>query len=90
MLQKHQIATKNENVDMEDNEERKNANPSVTRAESGKSIVKDESPLQLTDLLTDMYYKGRKLDPNSVSLQSSFICMLHLANEKGLQFGQEK
>ena len=36
-----------------------------------------------------MYYNQRSLDPDNVSLQSSFICMLHLANEKGLQFGQE-
>ena len=48
-----------------------------------------EPTLTAVDLLTDMYYNQQSLDPNNVSLQSSFICMLHLANEKGLQFGQE-
>ena len=35
-----------------------------------------------------MYYREKKLDPANVSLQSSFICILHLANEKGLRFEQ--
>ena len=42
--------------------------------------------LSASELLTDMYYTQRSLDPGNVSLQSSFICMLHLANEKGLKF----
>jgi len=45
--------------------------------------------LTACDLFTDMYYNQKSLDPGSVSIQSSFICMLHLANEKGLQFGQD-
>ena len=45
--------------------------------------------LTAVDLLTEMYYTRRSLDPMNVSLQSSFICMLHLANEKGLKFEQD-
>ena len=48
-----------------------------------------DKDLTAVDLLTEMYYTRRSLDPMNVSLQSSFICMLHLANEKGLQFTQE-
>jgi len=44
--------------------------------------------LTACELFSDMYYKQKILDPKNVSIQSSFICMLHLANEKGLQFRQ--
>ena len=44
--------------------------------------------LSAVQLLSDMYYREKSLDPNGVSLQSSFICMLHLANEEGLKFEQ--
>ena len=43
-----------------------------------------ERDLTAVDLLTEMYYTRKSLDPMGVSLQSTFICMLHLANEKGL------
>ena len=46
-------------------------------------------PLSAVNLLADMYYRRQSLDPHNVSLQSSFICMLHLANEEGLRFEQE-
>ena len=55
----------------------------------GPQQKQGEPELTAVGLLTDMYYNQRSLDPDNVSLQSSFICMLHLANEKGLQFGQE-
>ena len=42
------------------------------------------------DLLHKMYFREKTLDPNNVSLQSSFICMLHLANEEGLRFEQPR
>ena len=48
-----------------------------------------DSDLTVSQLLGNMYYRQGTLDPNNVSLQSSFICMLHLANEEGLQFGQD-
>lgn len=60
-----------------------NDNEEVNELMEGK-----DSSLTAVNLLTDMYYTQRSLDPHNVSLQSSFICMLHLANEKGLQFGQ--
>lgn len=34
----------------------------------------------------DHLYQSRQLDKENVSIHSAFICMLHLANEKGLQF----
>lgn len=46
-------------------------------------------PLKASELLSDLYYRQKTLDPGNVSLQSSFICMLHLANEKGLRFEQD-
>ena len=45
-----------------------------------------KKPLSAADLLGNMYYKTRSLDPQNVSLASSFICMLHIANEEGLRF----
>ena len=41
----------------------------------------------MTGLLEQMYYgEQRNVDPNQVSVHSAFICMLHLANEKGISF----
>lgn len=57
---------------------------------SGLGLAGDAGEdLTAVGLLSDMYYTQRSLDPTNVSLQSSFICMLHLANEKGLKFEQE-
>lgn len=47
----------------------------------------NNNPLTAVGMLGDMY-ADRILDPQNVSVQSSFICMLHLANEKGLKFEQ--
>ena len=58
-----------------------------TRAETG--LFQEGKTLTATGLLSDMYFNTKTIDPQNVSLQSSFICMLHLANEKGLQFTQE-
>jgi len=41
--------------------------------------------LQMTDILCEMYGSGT-IDSRNVTVNSAFICMLHLANEEGLQF----
>jgi hypothetical protein len=42
----------------------------------------------MSNMMSTMY-EGQILDKESVSVHSAFICMLHLANEKGLQFEQQ-
>jgi len=44
-----------------------------------------EKGLQMTDILGEMYGSGA-IDSANVSVNSAFICMLHLANEEGLEF----
>ena len=39
----------------------------------------------MTDIMCDMYNTGL-IDGENVSVNSAFICMLHLANEKTLKF----
>lgn len=41
----------------------------------------------MSNIMSTMY-EGHILDADNVSVHSAFICMLHLANEKGLQFEQ--
>jgi hypothetical protein len=36
--------------------------------------------------MNHLYNESRIIDKENVSIQSAFICMLHLANEKGLIF----
>ena len=45
-------------------------------------------PLKLADILSDMYETG-EVNQQHVSVNSAFICMLHLANEKNLEFVAE-
>ena len=52
------------------------------------NVAGRKKPLTAAGLLGDMYYKHMSLDPQNVSLASSFICMLHIANEEGLRFEQ--
>ena len=49
-------------------------------------MSKPEDDLTMSDLMNDMYYNSHKVDPDQVSVQSAFICLLHLANEKGISF----
>lgn len=37
-------------------------------------------------LMEELYYEKGIVSSNNVSVHSAFICMLHLANEKGLSF----
>ena len=39
----------------------------------------------MTDIMCDMYNTGL-IDGENVTVNSAFICMLHLANEKSLKF----
>ena len=48
-----------------------------------------QSDMTTNALMDDLYFGKRTVNVNNVSVQSAFICMLHLANEKGLQFKQE-
>ena len=43
----------------------------------------------MSAVLNDLY-KSEQLDKANVSVHSAFICLLHLANEKGLQFEQQR
>jgi hypothetical protein len=51
-----------------------------------------EKEICMTGLMEQMYYGNEKAnekaicDPTHVSVHSAFICMLHLANEKGISF----
>ena len=45
-----------------------------------------DSEFPMTDLMDTMYYDKQLVDPGHVSVHSAFICMLHLANEKGIVF----
>ena len=38
----------------------------------------------LTNLMSDLYYGQRKVSQKDVSIQTAFICLLHLANEQNL------
>ena len=40
----------------------------------------------MTGIMEEMYYDQKSVDPQNVSVHSAFICMLHLANEKGINF----
>ena len=40
----------------------------------------------MANLMEDLYFNKRSVDPSNVSVHSAFICILHLANEKGLSF----
>ena len=40
----------------------------------------------MASLMEDLYFDRRIVNANNVSVQSAFICLLHLANEKGLAF----
>jgi hypothetical protein len=43
----------------------------------------------MSELMFQMYSSG-EIDKNNVSVNSAFICILHLANEKNLQFSSIK
>ena len=43
----------------------------------------------MSDLMNEMY-SSEEIDKNNVSINSAFICILHLANEKNLQFSSIK
>jgi len=45
----------------------------------------NDMDIQMSMLMSHLY-KGKIVDSENVSIHSAFICMLHLANEKGLQF----
>lgn len=47
----------------------------------------EEEPrtIKMTDIMCDMYSSGL-IDGENVTVNSAFICMLHLANEKNLRF----
>ena len=43
----------------------------------------------MSEILYDMYSSGQ-INSEHVSVNSAFICMLHLANEKSLEFATEE
>ena len=48
--------------------------------------LEDGTKLQMSTLMDNLYYSLHKCDDKDVSVQSAFISMLHLANEKNLSF----
>ena len=46
----------------------------------------EEGGILMSEVMSDLYYKQALIDPSQVSINSAFICMLHLANEKNLRF----
>lgn len=45
----------------------------------------------MSDLMEELYYETKVLDPNNVSVQAAFICMLNLANDNDLGYqGQQE
>jgi len=61
-------------------------NAAVARGRT--AVTQDESPLEMSELMHNLYFKKKNVDETNVSVHSAFICMLHLANEKGLAFDQ--
>ena len=47
--------------------------------------INNKQKLQMTQVLGDLY-TNQNLDPENVSIHSTFICLLHLANENNLTF----
>ena len=48
-----------------------------------------QKELSMVEVCHELYSKGQ-VDANHVSVHSAFICLLHLANEKGLEFNTEQ
>lgn len=46
--------------------------------------LKEAHSLSMSHVLSEMY-QNHQIDPENVSVHSAFICLLHLANEKGLK-----
>ena len=74
--------------DVEMKEEQQVQTPETRPPETTSNHDATGKPLTACNLLSDMYYKQRSLDPDNVSIQSAFICILHLANENDLRFEQ--
>ena len=57
-----------------------------------KEADEPEEPEEMTmsSLMDELYFQKRIVNSTDVSVQSAFICILHLANEKGLEFQQDK
>lgn len=49
----------------------------------------ESKTVKMTDIMYEMYNTGL-IDGENVTVNSAFICMLHLANEKTLRFENEK
>ena len=68
----------------------------VVALDEKKNSPEDDEQMNLEDevtmgsLLHDLYHDQAIVNANDVSVQSAFICMLHLANEKGLAFTREE
>ena len=62
--------------------------PKITTTGDKEDIRESAEPESVVDMSSVMstMYDGKILDSENVSVHSAFICMLHLANEKGLKF----
>ena len=63
------------------------------QARRGQALTTEADRLEgttMASLMDDLYFGRRMVNANNVSVQSAFICLLHLANERGLAFEQEE
>ena len=54
-----------------------------------ENLLQNGDETTMGNLMDDLYYNKQVVNPNNVSVHSAFICLLHLANEKGLEFDQK-
>ena len=62
---------------------------SPAHAPSGSSTPSGKSPLKFTSVMNNLQQVYPKQAMMEISTSYCFICLLHLANEKGLMLGNE-
>jgi Condensin complex subunit 2 len=60
-------------------------NDQIVLRQQSTSVTDPSGEVKMSSLMHRLY-ESKLLDKENVSIHSAFICMLHLANEKGLQF----
>ena len=83
-----QIVSKQRGKEVEMTDENQNESQTRNRQVSTKETDKLDE-MTMSSLMQDLYFGRKIVNANNVSVQSAFICLLHLANEKELEFEQE-
>ncbi len=63
--------------------------PPVNKKTNAKTQIINGEYLNMSDVLGTLYLDDQ-VDPENVSIHSAFICLLHIANEKGLALISEE